>query len=73
VERLFVVAKPKLLTLHWFAAGWKWFVAVRGKTLALIKWPFVTASRTAARRQRTRAHRVNASPRRYAARGQTRN
>jgi hypothetical protein len=52
VERLFVIAKPKLLMLPWFAAGWKWFVAVRSKTLALIKWPFAGADRTALQRKR---------------------
>jgi hypothetical protein len=26
---LFVVVKPKLLTLPWFARAWAWFVAVR--------------------------------------------
>jgi hypothetical protein len=30
-ERLFVVLKPKLLTLLWFAVAWQWFVAVRDK------------------------------------------
>ena len=59
VERLFVIAKPKLLTLHWFAAGWTWFVAMRGKALALIKWPFIGASRTARRRKRERAQRFH--------------
>jgi hypothetical protein len=52
VERLFVVAKPKLLTLHWFAAGWRWFVAMRGKALALFKWPFAGAHRPALQRKR---------------------
>lgn len=52
VERLFVIAKPKLLTLRWFATGWKWFVGVRSKALALIKWPFVGANRTAFQRKR---------------------
>jgi hypothetical protein len=28
-ERLFVVLKPKLLTLLWFAVAWRWFVAGR--------------------------------------------
>jgi hypothetical protein len=59
VERLFVIAKPKLLTLHWFAAGWNWFVAIRSKALALIKWPFVGASRTPRRRRRERARRFH--------------
>jgi|SRR5579859_307533 len=54
VERLFVIAKPKLLTLGWFAAGWNWFVALRSKALALLKWPFVGASQTTVRRKRRR-------------------
>lgn len=29
VERLFLIVKPKLLRLRWFAALWHWFVAVR--------------------------------------------
>ena len=29
--RLFVVLKPKLLTLPWFALAWRWFVTVRDK------------------------------------------
>lgn len=61
VERLFVIAKPKLLTLHWFAAGWNWFVAMRSKALALIKWPFVGARRTARQRKRERAQRFHPS------------
>ncbi len=32
VERLFKIVKPKLLTLRWFAAAWKLFVAARAKT-----------------------------------------
>jgi hypothetical protein len=32
-ERLFVVLKPKLLTLLWFAVAWQWFVAVRDKLI----------------------------------------
>ena len=61
VERLFVIAKPKLLTLHWFAAGWTWFVAMRSKALALIKWPFVGASRTPPQRKRERGRRFHPS------------
>jgi hypothetical protein len=30
-ERLFVVLKPKLLILPWFAFAWQWFVTVRDK------------------------------------------
>jgi len=63
VERLFVIAKPKLLTLWWFAAGWNWFVALRSKALALLKWPFVGASRTTFRRKRRRAPKFHPSPR----------
>lgn len=33
IERLFLIVKPKLLTLRWFAAFWNWFVAVRGAVL----------------------------------------
>ena len=55
VERLFVIAKPKLLTLPWFAAGWNWFVALRSKALALIGWPPINAGRTTVRRRRRRA------------------
>ena len=32
VERLFKIVKPKLMTLHWFAAPWKWLMSVRQKT-----------------------------------------
>ena len=32
VERLFKIVKPKLLSLHWFAAAWKWLMSVRRKT-----------------------------------------
>jgi hypothetical protein len=31
IERLFRLVKPKLLTLHWFARLWNWFVGLRGK------------------------------------------
>jgi hypothetical protein len=33
IERLFVIVKPKLLTLHWFASLWNGFVAARGVVL----------------------------------------
>lgn len=33
VERLFLIVKPKLLTLPWFAACWNRFVAARGIVL----------------------------------------
>jgi hypothetical protein len=28
-ERLFIILKPKLLMLPWFAKSWRWFVALR--------------------------------------------
>jgi hypothetical protein len=36
IERLFLIVKPKLLTLSWFAACWEWFVATRGAILGWI-------------------------------------
>jgi hypothetical protein len=35
VERLFMVVKPKLLTLPWFARLWAWFAACRESVLSL--------------------------------------
>jgi hypothetical protein len=32
VERLFKIVKPKLLTLPWFVALWKWLTSARQKT-----------------------------------------
>jgi hypothetical protein len=37
VERLFVIVKPKLLTIPWFAKIWKRFVVVRTKVLVWFK------------------------------------
>ena len=37
VERLFMIVKPKLLTLPWFAGLWDWFVALRGKAVGLFR------------------------------------
>jgi hypothetical protein len=37
VERLFMIVKPKLLTLPWFVRLWEWFVALRGKAVALFR------------------------------------
>lgn len=39
-ERLFVIVKPKLLCLPWFAAFWRWFVALRDQALGwlLSRW-----------------------------------
>jgi hypothetical protein len=36
-ERLFVIVKPKLLKLPWFATAWSWFVAVRDKALRWLR------------------------------------
>jgi hypothetical protein len=33
VERLFIIVKPKLLTIPWFAKIWQWFVHVRTAVL----------------------------------------
>jgi hypothetical protein len=37
VERLFMIVKPKLLTLPWFARLWVWFVTIRGKAAGLFR------------------------------------
>lgn len=37
VERLFKIVKPKLLTLPWFAAIWKWYVAIRDRALGWLR------------------------------------
>ena len=39
-ERLFIILKPKLLTLPWFATIWTWFITTRDKTLGWLhgKW-----------------------------------
>jgi hypothetical protein len=36
-ERLFVILKPKLLMLPWFARAWRWFVALRRRCLRLLR------------------------------------
>ena len=41
VERLFVIFKPKLLKLRWFARVWSWFIVQRyklAKILAAAAW-----------------------------------
>jgi hypothetical protein len=52
VERLFRILKPKLLTLKWFAAIWRWFVAARDKTLSWLgtKWAMLGRKACAGRR-----------------------
>lgn len=37
VERLFVVVKPKLLTIPWFAKLWKAFVSVRTSVIGTFR------------------------------------
>jgi hypothetical protein len=36
-ERLFVILKPKLLMLPWFARAWRWFVALRRRCFRLLR------------------------------------
>jgi hypothetical protein len=36
-ERLFVILKPKLLLLPWFAKSWRWFVALRRRCLRWLR------------------------------------
>jgi hypothetical protein len=38
VERLFLIVKPKLLTLPWFASIWARFVALRATATRWIGW-----------------------------------
>jgi hypothetical protein len=51
-ERLFVVLKPKLLTLLWFAVAWRRFVAVRDN---LIYWLRRTWTRLRGNKRRVAA------------------
>jgi hypothetical protein len=39
-ERLFIIVKPKLLKLRWFATIWRWFVTVRDAAIGWLrrKW-----------------------------------
>jgi hypothetical protein len=37
VERLFIIVKPKLLTIPWIAKIWQWFVRVRTTVLLWCK------------------------------------
>jgi hypothetical protein len=37
LERLFLIVKPKLLTLPWFGRLWTWFIGVRGKAAGLFR------------------------------------
>jgi hypothetical protein len=34
IERLFQIAKPRLLTLRWFAKAWSRFISIRAKAMA---------------------------------------
>lgn len=57
-ERLFVIVKPKLLELPWFAVGWRYFVSMRRKAwLALQKLRSRKRPRAVKRRTRTSAAR----------------
>jgi hypothetical protein len=38
VERLFLIVKPKLLMLPWFARLWTRFIVIRGKAAGLFRW-----------------------------------
>ena len=38
LERLFVIVKPKLLKLRWFAIIWDWFVKIRTALLAPFRY-----------------------------------
>jgi hypothetical protein len=39
VERLFVIVKPKLVTIPWFTKFWEWFVSVRTRAMnVLASW-----------------------------------
>ena len=48
-ERLFVVLKPKLLTLPWFAVAWQWFVTVRDKLVCWLRRAWKRLPRNARR------------------------
>jgi hypothetical protein len=36
-ERLFVILKPQLLMLPWFAKSWRWFIALRRRGLRWLR------------------------------------
>lgn len=48
-ERLFVVLKPKLLTLPWFALAWQWFLTVRDKFIYRLRRTWTRLRRNARR------------------------
>jgi hypothetical protein len=48
-ERLFLVLKPKLLTLPWFAVAWQWFVTVRYKLVYWLRRTWTRLRRNARR------------------------
>jgi hypothetical protein len=48
-ERLFVVLKPKLLTLPWFALAWQWLVTVRDKFIYWLRRTWTRPRRNARR------------------------
>ena len=49
VERLFIIVKPKLLTIPWFAKLWQWFVRVR---TAVLLWCKTLIGRSSGSRNR---------------------
>lgn len=57
-ERLFVIVKPKLLTLRWFAACWRTFVSLRSTTInALLRLFAGMRNRAKPKRSRARVRR----------------
>ena len=53
IHRLFVIVKPKLLKLRWFAKGWRWLGRLRAQMLRL----FIRGARSAADLGRSRTRR----------------
>lgn len=53
-ERLFVLVKPKLMELSWFAAGWTSFVSLRQKLWSVLR-PMRPRKWMRAAKRRTRA------------------
>src|SRR3982074_672014 len=37
IERLFMIVKPKLLTLRWLGLLWDWYINIRGKAFGLFR------------------------------------
>jgi hypothetical protein len=45
-ERLFIILKPKLMTLPWFAKSWRWFLALRRRTLRWLRGLWAPAGKS---------------------------